>query len=119
MAVKIVRRQGLDDTEVVAEWREGAGFVAGDLPFTDDPAYDHYDEAQLLDEFDGPDFFAVAVDRQKSLGVWKGDTTAGAESGEGKRYIDRVDEAPDDATVHAETDDEGDVTRLYYIPQRA
>lgn len=65
MGLNIVRRQGLDDFEVVAYWAEGEGMTAeaDDPPrFVADPVYEQYDRELVYAEFDGPDLFAVPAD---------------------------------------------------------
>jgi hypothetical protein len=115
MAVKVIRRKGIDDAEVVAVWEEGRGFVEGTARFTEDPRFAEYDEEQVIGHFDGPDYFAVPFDgtRQKSLTSANSnmgfDAAEGSDSG--RVYIDRVSEAPEDAIVHADGEE-----NLFYEP---
>lgn len=67
MTVHVVKRQGLDDAEVVAVWEPDEGFVEGDDTFTDDDVYEKYDQQMLIEEFDGPDLFAVPADMEKAM----------------------------------------------------
>jgi len=76
MTVKIIRRDGMDDGEVVARFEEGQGFTEAEegLRWASDSVYEEYTEEMVLEEFDGPDLFAVALDTtQKSLGDYGGD----------------------------------------------
>lgn len=61
MTVDIVRRDGIDNREVVAQWEEGEGFVEAveELRFTEDEVYERYTKEMIFEEFDGPDFFAI------------------------------------------------------------
>lgn len=61
MAIRIIKRDGLDAGRVVAVWEEGKGFVESEpgLRFTDDDVYEEYSPEQMLEEFGGPDHFAV------------------------------------------------------------
>lgn len=79
------------------------------------------DEVTVVDEEDddNPDRDAAFSDREKvdkDLGTSNSnrgfDFVEGSDSG--RVHIDRVSEAPDDAIVHATTDDEGDVQDLWY-----
>lgn len=73
MELKLIHRQGLDAQEI-ARWTSSEGFVdvQTDAPFLDDPAYEAYSADQMIDEFDGPDYFAVPVTEQKMLSEYGG-----------------------------------------------
>lgn len=44
--------------EPVARWDDGE-WIEGDQRFTEDPVYEHYSPDMLIDEFNGPDLFAI------------------------------------------------------------
>lgn len=68
MTVKLIRRIGLDDHEVVGKWTEEDGFIelSDDLRL-DEERYGEYTEELMVEEFDGPDIFAVPEATQKTL----------------------------------------------------
>lgn len=61
MVIIILERNGIDDMTPIARWEDGE-WLEGDYltyRFLTDEVYQQYDEAMMLDEFNGPDLFAT------------------------------------------------------------
>lgn len=62
--IRIIERQGMN-AEVVAIWEDGEWLEGQGEWFTYDGRYEEYSAEQMIEEFDGPDLFAIPGEGDK------------------------------------------------------
>jgi hypothetical protein len=117
--IEIRKFDGPDESQPIALWKDGNWIKASDeARFIGEDRFEDMDAESILEHFDGPYLFAVPSDNMEKMDTSNSnrsfDFVEGSDSG--RVRVDRVEEAPEDAVVHATVDDEGDVKNLWYEP---